>query len=465
MLSRRESLTLPVVQRRIVGWIGVLKAFGRTRAGLLTGFGVIHAAYLGYLLPTIIAGDAQGDLPLYRQWAEAAMHGRAPLIHEDWVYPAGALGPIVLADVLGPYLYQLLWILITAAGNFVALWVLTKGFRNRAGFTASWYWLLIEVVLAPVAMLRLEGVAAPLVIAALVLIARRPVIAGALLAAAAWIKVWPAAVVVAAFTGGAKRWWIALGGAVTTLVVVGAVWLAGGGKHILSFVTMQNDRTLQLEAPVATPWVWAAIAHVHGAEIYQNYELATREVTGPGSRYVAAAMGAAMAIAFVLVLVAIVTGRRQISRAGFGAAATRRAEVRLIVLGAFTLVAALIVFNKVGSPQYMLWIAPVIAAGLLVDPIRWARPAWGMAAIGLLTSIIFPLVYMPLVTGNPVAASVLTARNLAVVAIFVWSCVDLSRCAADPSRLAWTPRRRSRRITPPQEARISDATGPLRSIA
>ncbi len=448
--------------RRVPIWVAVLRAFGATRAGLLIGFGIVHLGYLGYLLPTIIAGETEGDLPLYREWAEATMQGHAPLLHTDWVYPAGALGPIVLADVLGPYLYQLLWILITAAGNFVALWVLTKGFRNRAGYPAAWYWLLIEVLLAPVSMLRLEGIAAPFVIAALVLIARRPVIAGALIAAATWIKVWPAAVAVAAFTGGAKRWWLALGGAATTIVVVSAVWLAGGGKHLLSFVTMQNDRTLQLEAPIATPWVWAAIAHVKGAAIYQNYALATREVTGPGSRYVATAMGAAMAIAFILVLIAIITGRRRLSRAGFGAAATRRAEMRIIVLGAFTLVAALIVFNKVGSPQYQLWIAPIVVAGLLIDRRRWLVPAWGMAAISLLTSIIFPIVYMPLVTGNPAAAAVLTLRNATVVAIFIWGCIELSRCAADPSRLAWVagtrPRRAARRVE------VSDVTGPLEVI-
>ena len=115
----------------------MLRAFGATRTGLLVGFGVLHFAYLGYLLPTILAGETEGDLPLYREWAEAAMHGHAPLLHGDWVYPAGALGPIVLADVLGPNLYQLLWLLITAAGNLFAIWVLTRGFRNRAGMLAS----------------------------------------------------------------------------------------------------------------------------------------------------------------------------------------------------------------------------------------------------------------------------------------------------------------------------------------
>ena len=444
-------------------WWSFLIRSAMRRWGLLAGFAAVHLAYVLYLLPTIIAGDTEGDLPLYRQWAEAAMQGHAPLLHEDWVYPAGALGPIVLADVLGPGLYQLLWLLITAAGNLFALWVLTRGFKNRAGFLAAWYWLLIEILLSPVSMLRLEGVAAPFVIAALVLVARRPMVAGALLAAGAWIKVWPAAIAVAAFTGGAKRWWLALGGTALTVAVVASVWLAGGGKHLLSFVTMQNDRTLQLEAPIATPWVWAAIAHVKGASIYQNFELATREVTGPGSRYVAAAMGAAMAVAFVLVLVAMITGRRRLSRAGFGAAATRRAEVRLIVLGAFALVAALIVFNKVGSPQYQLWIAPIVVAGLLVDRHRWRAAAWAMAGISLLTTIIFPVVYMPLVTGNPAAATVLTLRNVAVVAIFVWSCVELSRCVADPSRLAWPSRGRSRRREEPR-LEVPDVTGPLQTI-
>ena len=62
------------------------------------------------------------------------------------------------------------------------------------------------------------------------------------------------------------------------------------------------------------------------------------------------------------------------SRPGAGAS-----FVRLFPPLALALVLAFIVFNKVGSPQYMTWIIAPLVVGLVVDRRRWWRPA----ALGL----------------------------------------------------------------------------------
>lgn len=416
-----------------------LAAFGRTPRGLVTGFAALHAAYVLAMLPLILTGGTEGDLPLYRLWAQDAVQGSWPVIDFAWVYPAGALLPIVAPIVLGPFFYQLMWLVMIAGANWLALAALAgPRLQRRSAYPAAWYWLLSVLLLAPVSMLRLEGVTAPLAIAGLVWISRRPVVAGALIALATWIKVWPAAVAAAIVAVCRTRGWVALGGLGVSAVVAGVVVVAGGSRHLFSFLTIQDQRAPQLEAPVASPWVWATIFELPGARIRQNYELATREVVGHGAMAAGAVVGGLMIVAFIAIALLLVRSRMSWSRghaAGLEASETADAERRLVVLGAFALTAALIVFNKVGSPQYMLWLTPIVAVGLLVDRKRWRTPAIWMAITSFLTTLVFPIFYMPLVAGDPFAASLLLARNVLLVALFAWSVRALWRDAA-PRRAA-----------------------------
>ncbi|MDD7961207.1 hypothetical protein [Microbacterium thalli] len=404
-----------------------LAAFGRTRRGVVTGFVALHVAYILALLPLIVTGGTEGDLPLYRLWAQDAVQGTWPIIDFPWVYPAGALIPIVAAIALGPYLYQLVWLLMMAAANWLALAAIAgPRLQRRAAYPAAWYWLLSVFLLAPVSMLRLEGVAAPLAIAGLIWVSRRPIVAGALIALATWIKVWPAAIAAAVVAVCRGRWWVALGGLGASAVIMIAVVAAGGASNLFSFLTIQGQRAPQLEAPVATPWVWATIWEMPGARIRQNYELATREVIGHGAMAAGEIVGWLMIIAFVAIALLLIRARMTWVR---GAARTDLAEGQLVVLGAFALTSALIVFNKVGSPQYMLWLAPIVTVGLLIDPQRWRTPAIWMAVTSFLTTLVFPIFYMPLVRADPFAASLLLARNVLLVALFVWSVQALWRLA------------------------------------
>ncbi|MET0726114.1 MAG: glycosyltransferase 87 family protein, partial [Leifsonia sp.] len=232
----------------------------QTRRALITGFVALHAAFLIWLFPLMVAGGAEGDLPLYRKWAMSALEtGLWPGIDTDWVYPAGALVPVVLPAVFGAAAYQFVWFLLVTAANAASLWVLTDGGRRRTAFRAAWWWLAMLLVLSPVALLRLESFTTPLVIAALVILATRPVLASALLTVATWIKIWPAAVLLAAVIASARRRSIAVVAAVTSLVIVVAAVAAGGLWHVTGFLSMQDGRGLQLEAPLSTPWVWMAI--------------------------------------------------------------------------------------------------------------------------------------------------------------------------------------------------------------
>ena len=412
------SLILDRADRRLFRAITPARmAWLHSPRALVLGFLAVHAVFLLALLPTILTGRVLGDLPLYRTWAEnGLLHHLWQGITVEWVYPIGALLPIVLAGLGGPLLYQLLWFLMTMSLNALAVAALTDRGRDARGYRAAWLWLLISFVLSPVALLRLEGLTAPLVIIALVLLARRPVVAAALLTAATWIKVWPAAVMLAVVAVVRRRWLVAATGAAISLAIAGFVWAAGGIRFLTGFITMQSDRALQLEAPVTTPWVWLASAGRPGTVIYQNYAIATREVIGPGTTLVAEVMTPLMFLAVGALLVLMLVGLRRGSD-----------PTLLLLLGSLALVGAFIVFNKVGSPQYMLWLVPIVVVGATRAWRQWRAAAYLMLAISVLTTLIFPIFYLQLIDGDPLAVLLLTARNLLVIVLFGWSVRALVR--------------------------------------
>ena len=96
------------------------------------------------------------------------------------------------------------------------------------------------------------------------------------------------------------------------------------------------------------------------------------------------------------------------------------------MMGALALVSAMIVFNKVGSPQFMIWLVAVICVGSALYGLRWAVPAIAMFAIGILTTLVFPILYVQLyVALNPGVALLLTLRNALVLMVFGWSLMKL----------------------------------------
>jgi Glycosyltransferase family 87 len=383
---------------------------------LWVGFVSLHLVFLLALLPAILTGSVLGDLPLYRTWATLGLDfGYWQGIDTEWVYPIGALAPIAVAGVGGPHLYQFLWFLMTAALNAFAVGILTDWGRRAAGYGAAWWWLLLSFVLSPVGLLRLEGLTAPLVIAGLVLLAKRPIVASALLTVATWVKVWPAAVLLAVMGASRRRVTVVLTGVAITAAVIASVWAAGGLPFIAGFVTMQSDRGLQLEAPATTPWVWLAALGEPHTLIYQNDSIATREVIGPGTELVAAAMTPLMFTAVAVIFVLILVARQRTTDAG-----------QLLLIGSLALVGAFVVFNKVGSPQYMLWIAPVIAVGVARSWRAWRVPAVLMLVISVLTTLVFPIFYLPLVDGDPLALALLTLRNGLLVVLLGWAVARLA---------------------------------------
>ncbi|WP_049759013.1 glycosyltransferase 87 family protein [Renibacterium salmoninarum] len=383
--------------------------FHQPRSLWLT-FGVLHLLILILLLPLIVSGQVLSDISFYRLWAFDGINlGIWRGISVEWVYPVGTMLPILLAALFGSYLYQLAWLLLFTGLNLIAVLVLTRA-KNNQGYFAAYWWLGATAILGTVAVGRIDGLTAPMVIVGLLLLNARPYLASAVLSAATWIKVWPAAVLFAIVVASKQRFKAIIAGIAVTAVVVAIVLAGGGAKYLLGFLGAQGDRGMQLEAPFTTPGLWQAIFNQNGTYVFEDKIINTREVRGGMSDVVGAVMNPLLAISAIVVVILLLWALRR------GAPAQQ-----LILAGSLSLVCAFIVFNKVGSPQFQLWLAAIVAVGLYYGKKEWRFPGFLMLAIAVLTTLVYPIFYVQLYELNPWIAIILSLRNVALFVLFGWA--------------------------------------------
>ncbi len=387
------------------------------RAPLWVAFAVVHltVAWAGFVLPSQPMGDVYN---VYEPWSRTALTG-GPIVgvDEPWVYPQLALLPMMLAWAFAwAGSYTVGWAIVATLCDAAAFALLVGRGRSAGRRAAAWFWLGALLVLGPVGLYRLDAITVPLAIAGCLWLVGRPRIAAALLAVATWMKVWPAALLGAAVIAVRRRGAVLIGAAGVTVVTVVVVVAAGGAASVLGFLADQTERGLQVEAPVSTFYVWQTLAGVPGAAIFYNAEIITFEVVGPSSAAVAAAMTP------VLLVVGGAVAAVGAVKAWRGAA-----FARLFPPLALALVLALIVTNKVGSPQYLSWLIPPVVIAVVIDRARAAGPAAVVLLAAGLTQLVYPVLYDPLLRAEIVPVAILTARNLLLVALFAWSCVRLAR--------------------------------------
>ena len=424
-----------------------------SRGGLWVGFGVVHA-WLLLVGVVLLPRRAFFDLVLYRSWVSLGLHGGGwPVFGGPSVYPVGALVPMLVpaaVSTTSTVAYALGWCALVTGLDAVAV----RALARRGGARGAWWWLVFLVLLGPVAMGRIDAVVAPLVIVALLVAVRRPRVAAALLTVGAWIKVAPGAVLVPLVMIVRRPVRdVVVPAALVCGGVVGAVAAGGGLRYVTSFLSAQGTRGLQVEAVAASPWVLAALVR-DDITVKLNTKLTTWEIIGPGTT------GAARALDVVLPL-AVAGLTLLLWRA-------RSRPLDVLVWGSLAFAVLLIVVNKVGSPQYVGWLAPPVAVSFaLASPAgqtggaRWPEPVFAariaglVLAIAALTQIVFPLGYISLLTANPFVSLVLVTRNVAYLALLASLCTVLARNhRPDPRH---TPSRNHSRSPDDPDARRGDA--------
>ncbi|GAA1754889.1 glycosyltransferase 87 family protein [Kocuria aegyptia] len=391
-------------------------AWSGSPRGLLIGFIAVHLVFLGFALGLSLSGAAFSDTYIYREWALAGFDeqnlGPEP---SPWVYPVLALVPIAMAGAAGPGPFFFLWVLMITVLNGWAVGKLTNWGRDRTAFPAAWWWLGFVFLMGWLGFARVDGLTAPLVLIALVHGVAHPVAASVLLSVATWMKVWPAAVVLALVTVARRRVAVVVAGLLVSAAAAGVAAAMGALPRLFDFLTQQGDRGMQLEATFTTPWLWQSVLGVGGSQMYMNTEINSMQVDGPGTATMAVLMQPLLLLAAAVVTVLIARALRNGERSGD----TDRTE--LLLAGSLTMVAAFIVFNKVGSPQFMVWLAPAVAVGLTHHWKAWRVPAVMLMAIAVATFLVYPMFYWELSHNDPVMALVLTLRNVLLVVLLGWS--------------------------------------------
>jgi hypothetical protein len=235
--------------------MGEKKATSMARSPLFLwiAFTLVHAwlGWQGFIAESVPYGDVSF---VYSFWAHQAVGG-GPIVGIDteWVYPILAFIPMVIPTLggLAPAdLYPYGWIaLVTVVNAGVFSFLIGAWTRGTVRTVAAWWWLAFLLCLGPISVARIDSIATPIAMVGLVFAISRPTVATTLLTVAAWIKVWPAAIVGTLWVAGRGRTRIVVAAAMTSAVVVSIALVLGAGINVLSFLTQQTGRGLQIGFP------------------------------------------------------------------------------------------------------------------------------------------------------------------------------------------------------------------------
>lgn len=409
-----------------------LSAISQSRAAIWIALVVISVwlAWQGYIGESIPYGDVSF---VYEFWANQTLEaGYAVGIDAPWVYPVFALVPIVLPALVVPMNYAIGWILLVTVLNAAVVFLLGFSFYSKkVGIpqshlqASSWFYLGFLLALGPISVSRLESVVSPVMIIGMLLLLMWPAVAGAILAAVTWIKVWPAAALLTAVLIFKKRLRILLGAVVFSATVILISTIVGGFSNLFSFLGEQSGRGLQIEAPFASPLLWLAINNVPGYNIYYDNEILTYQVNGQVVPVLALWSNVLLGAAVIGILV-------------WGFALQRKNVDPKLLFPSLTLIVALalIVFNKVGSPQYVLWLVAPVLVGLVFVGKEFKLQVLFTLVIALLTQWIYPYNYIPVLFLDPFFIGVLTLRNTLFVVLLT---VAMWKLHTASKRAIWLP--------------------------
>ncbi len=370
-------------------------------ASLWAGFVAVHlwVSWLGMFGPGYPLGDISG---VYTFWAGHAYAGDFIVgITTPWVYPIVALVPILVSGVFGMDAYVPVFLALVAVVDAVVFWFLIGRDRDALRAAAGWWWLALLVCLGPVSLGRIDAIATPVALLGLLFVISRPRAAGALLAIATWIKVWPAALIGAALIALRSRKAVIIGVLATSGAVAAISLVLGSGLNLFSFITQQTSRGLQVESPAATAYLWQVYLGVPQVGVYYDDQILTYQVSAPGVEIV----GTLTSVLMALVTVALVA----LGIYGYRRGADQRTVLFALAL-AFTV--ELIAFNKVGSPQFMGWLAAPLAVGIAYGVREFRIPAVIALVLAALTQAIYPYGYDGLLRTEAPMLWIISIRNL-----------------------------------------------------
>lgn len=349
------------------------------------------------------------DIGYYRNLADRVALGLRPYVDFPVEYPPLAITLMTAAHLRGVP-YQLAF-----AGEMFLFGAAAAG---AVALASARLWTGVVRLVAPLAFAggvlaagaivanRFDTAVAFLIAASLwLLVSRQHVAAAAVLGVGFALKLTPALLLPVVVVL-ARRRWAAIG---AFCVAASVPFLAHlGAPHLARIVLYHAERPLQFESVLATPLLLSHLLGLTHAQIGNAY--GSQMVVAPGAELLTA-LSAPLGIAALCSTYALVLARR---------AAIGPEDVALPVLAVLL---TFVVFGKVLSPQFLVWLLPVAA---LLAP---RRPLLAGLFLGIvaLTQVEFPSLFRALVALRAEAIAVVALRNAALVALWVLVLVELWR--------------------------------------
>jgi uncharacterized membrane protein len=388
----------------------------------------VLALLASLLVPWLHFGDTVhlGDVRHYYVLAHAVLHGQIPY-HDFFVdYPPGAL-PVFIAPALvthgvASYGVAFQWSIVAATALMV--FAVVAALHGRE----PWYRAVLGVavvaffpaLIGRVYLVRFDAWPALLTAVALAAVVwRRYGTAGVLLGVAAAAKVYPVVLVplillVALRSDGRRRALQTVAGFTSASGVLVVPFLVLGAGGVAYSFKVQFTRLLEIESVGASILLCAHQLGLYTPHVHEGF---SSELTGRLPTLV----GAAQTVLLVLCVAAAWELFRRSER-----------DTDAFFLAAAAVLAAVITFDKVVSPQYLVWLVPTMA---LISGMRVARLALPLFVLASgLTAAYFPSRFHDLrYLGS--SAWIVLARNVVLIALTLVLLEALRRrsATADPS--------------------------------
>jgi uncharacterized membrane protein len=347
---------------------------------------------------------------VFKLYGDRVLAGKIPYRDFSLEYPPGALPPLVVPSFFpsGAYDKAFMWFELVcglACVVFVALAIATREVRSRRVYSAVAVAALAPLALGPLTLQRFDLWATAFCIGGLAaLVHARHRLGFAALGVGTAAKIFPAVLVPLGYLYVARRRGVdearrGLVAFLLALVVVVGPFLVLGPGGVRFSLTRQTGRALQIEtlgssALLAAHSLGAYTPHPHFGSGSWNLDGSLPDAL--------AALQTAIQLAAVL-LVWIVFARGS------------RSREQLLVASAAA-VAVWAVFGKVLSPQYLLWLLPLVALVVGRSPAKLAVPAVLVAALGL-THAVYPNRYDELIRLDSLPIWLLVARNALLIVL------------------------------------------------
>jgi Glycosyltransferase family 87 len=394
---------------------------GRAGQAVLLGLAVLALSWA--LLHVGFWGrNPIADTPVYHGFGTKILDGEIPYRDFPVEYPPAALPVFVLPAFAEDEHYAsafelLMWICAMGALTLVATTLTRVGASGPRLYAAVAFVGLAPLALGSVVLSRFDLWPAALAAGALAaLVAGRDRLGFGLLGVATAAKLYPVVMLPIAFVWiGKRRGWreamIALGffAGVVALIVAPFAVLSPGG--VWDSVSSQAGRPLQIESLGA-----AFLLAAHQLGIYE-----ATVVSSHGSQNLEGGLPDALA--------AVQTAFQLIALAAVWIVFTRgRPEPERLFVGCATAVAAFIAFGKVLSPQFLIWLLPLVP---LVGG-SMGLAAGGMLVVALVTTQSwFPYRYWDVVAFEPAGWLVLV-RDLLLLGLLAVLLLAMRPGRAEP---------------------------------